>query len=183
MITNIPEEIRIGALSAGTGHYLLADDNDLIPAISKGFYTAKTIKTIFPVYVCVTSPEYIKQHPEALQRFTNSIFMALVWLKYHTPEESAQVMESIPTIDEDLFPVILKQYYNCGGLPENPVPKLENIDVLIDMFKRSREIPMPIKAGEITDVQFANTAVNTINYIPEDKKPKKTGLDRLKFWE
>ncbi len=180
LITNMPDEIKIGALKVKTGHYLVVEGNNLIPTLSEGLYNAKTIPAEFPVYVCVTSARFIKEQPDALQRFTNAIYMAQTWLSFHTPQESVKAVGKIPSIDGDLLPEMIKQFY--GILPKNPVPKLENINILVNMYQNSREIPMPVKAEDIATEQFANTSVKTVHYIPEDKKPK-SGLEKLKFWE
>ncbi len=182
LITNIPEEIRMGALKAGTGHYLLVEEKDLPAALARGFFRVKSFKADFPLFVCVTTREFARNRPEALQGFTNALYMAQTWLKYHTPAETAAALGSIPGAGKDVLPRLVAKYYENGSLNENPVLQGRSMEVVVKMLDRAREIPMPVSGGEMVTAEFADVSVKTVQYIPEDKKEKR-GLQRLKFWD
>ncbi|MHB8919386.1 MAG: ABC transporter substrate-binding protein [Desulfocucumaceae bacterium] len=181
IITNIPEEIKMGALKAGTGHYLLLEDRDLPAAAARGFFRVMTFKAEFPTFVCVASREFWSNRPEALQRFTNALYMAQTWMKYRTAADTAAVIKNIPGIDRDSLPGLVARYYENGSLSESPVLPGKNIDTVVKLLDRSREIPMPVSSRELVTGQFAESAVKTVRYIPE--KEDRTGLQRLKFWD
>lgn len=182
IITNIPEEIRMGALKAGTGHYLLVEEKEMPAALARGFFRVKSFKADFPSFVCVTTREFAKNHPEALQGFTNALYMAQTWLKYHTPAETAAAVGSIPGIGKDLLPRLVAKYHENGSLNETPVLQGRNLEVVVKMLDRAREIPMPVSGSEMVTAEFADISVKTVKYIPEDKQ-ERTGLQRLKFWD
>ncbi len=182
IITNIPEEIRMGALKAGAGHYLLVEERDLPAALARGFYPAKSFRADFPAFVCVTTREFARDRPEALQKFTNAIYMAQIWLRYHTPGETAAALEGVAGIDRKFFPGLVTRYYEQGCLPETPELQGKNMAVVVKMLDRAREIPMPVSGDDLVAGQFADNSVKTVKYIPEDKD-KKTFLQKLKFWE
>lgn len=182
IITNIPDEIKMGAFKAGTGHFLLLEEKDLPSALSRGFFPVKAFKAEFPSFVCVTTREFMSDHPEALQRFTNALYMAQTWLRYHTAAETAAAVGSLRGIDRDSLPALVESYYKNGNLTDSPVPRGEKVDIVAKMLDRAREIPMPVKSGDLVTDQFAQVSVKTVTYIPEDKQEKK-GLQRLKFWD
>ncbi|MCL6611958.1 MAG: ABC transporter substrate-binding protein [Peptococcaceae bacterium] len=181
IITNIPEEIRIGAFKAGTSHYLLVGEKDLAPALARGFFQAKTMKTEFPVFVCVSTREIMRDRPEALQRFTNALYMAQIWLKHHTPAETAGALGSIPGTGKDFFPELVARCYALGSIPETPLIREKDMETVIKILDRSREIPMPVSGSDLVTARFAENSVKTVRYIPEDRQ--KTFLQRLKFWD
>jgi NitT/TauT family transport system substrate-binding protein len=181
IITNIPGEIRLGALKAGIGHYLLLKDEDMPAAAARGFYRTKSFKTDFPSHVCVTTREFMALHPDALQRFTNALYMAQIWIKYHTAAETAAALKNTHGIDKNIFPALVESCYINGGFCESPAVQEKNMDTAIQMLEKSREIPMPVSSRELVDGEIAQNAVKTVKYIPEDKQ--EGGLQRLKFWQ
>ncbi|MCL6477768.1 MAG: ABC transporter substrate-binding protein [Peptococcaceae bacterium] len=181
IITNIPDEIKMGALKAGTGHFLLLEEKDLPAALARGFFIAKSFKTDFPTYVCVTTREYMRDHPAALQGVVNALYMAQIWLKYHDAGETAAAVHGIPGTDKETFARLVERYYISGSLPQSPVPPENNMEIMVKMLEKAREIPMPVRSGDLISVEFARNSVNSVRYVPEDKQEKK-GLQRLKFW-
>ncbi|MFZ5631863.1 MAG: ABC transporter substrate-binding protein [Bacillota bacterium] len=182
IITNIPGEIKMGALKAGTAHYLLLEEKDLPAAMNRGFFSAKLLKTEFPAYICVTTREFMRDHPAALQGFINALYMAQIWLKYHDAGETAAVIRSIGGIDKDTFARLVERYYKNGSLPQSPVLPEKNMEIVVKMLEKAREIPMPVSGRDLISGEFARNSVNTVKYVPEDKQEKK-GLQKLKFWQ
>lgn len=182
IITNIPDEIKMGALKAGTGHYLLLEEKDLPAALARGFFLAKSFKAEFPSFVCVANREFLRDHPEAIQRFTNALYMAQTWMRYHTAAEAAAAAGNIRGLDKGTLPSLVERYYKNVGLPDSPLPRGDKVDTVAKMLDRAREIPMPVKSGDLVTDQFAQISVKTVSYVPEDKQEKK-GLQKLKFWD
>lgn len=181
LITNIPEDIKIGALKSGTGNYLLIDDKNLPEALSRGLFRVKSLKAGFPAFVCVAVKDFIKQNPEALQGFTNALYMAQIWAGYHTPGETAAALNKTREVEGSSLPGLVESCYRNESLAASPVLEKKDMEALIKMLDRSREIPMPVKASELISSDFASTALSTVKYVPEDKQ-ERTGLKRLKFW-
>ena len=104
IITNIPPEIRLGALKAGTGHYLLLEEKDLPAALAGGLFPVKSFKAGFPSFVCVSARQFMDQQPEALQRLTNGLYLAQSWLRHHSPGEAASAVGSLEGLDKKELP-------------------------------------------------------------------------------
>lgn len=182
IMTNIPPEIRMGALKSGTGHYLLVEDKDLPDTLSKGFFKVRSFKTGYPTFVCVTTREFIKNQPEAVQGFTNALYMAQIWMKHHTAGETAAALQDTRGIDKKILPALVESYYSNNALPESPVLQDKNLDLVARILDRSKEIPMPVNTGDLVINQFATITLKTVKYVPEDKQ-ERTGIQKLKFWE
>lgn len=181
IITNIPEDLRIGALKAGAGNYLLIDDEHLPDSLSRNLFRVLSLKAGFPSFVCAAEKEYMQQHPAALQGFTNALYMAQIWAGYHTPGETASSLSKTREVESPSLPGLVESCYRNKNLAASPVLEKKDMDSLIKMLDRSREIPMPVKAEELINNDFAGAALCTVQYIPEDKQPK-SGLRKLKFW-
>jgi len=182
IITNIPEEIKMGALKAGTGHYLMLENNDLPTALSRGFFKIKSFQTNFPSVICVTTRDFEKNRPQVLQGFTNAVYMGMVWMKYHTAEETTAACRNTHGIERVIFSQLVKNCYDSSSFGESPVIQANELDALVGLMDRCREIPMPVNSSELIDNRPALSSVRSVHYVPEDKQ-KKSGLQKLKFWE
>lgn len=182
IITNIPGEIKMGVFKSGTGHYMLLEEKDLAAALAGGFYTARSFKTEYPSHICVTGSRSIKEQTAALQGFTNGLYMAMIWLKYHNAGETAAAIRSIPGSDPKTTARLIEGYYKNQSLPDTPLLPPKNLETMIKMLEKAREIPMPVNSIQLICDKYALNSINTVQYIPEDKQEKK-GWQRLKFWQ
>jgi len=174
--------IRMGALKSGTGHYLLVEDKDLPDAISRGFFRVRTFKTGYPTFVCVTTREFIKKQPVALQGFTNALYMAQLWMKHHTAGETAAALLNPRGTDKKVLTALVESYYSNSALPESPALQEKNLEIVARFLDRSKEIPMPVGTGDLVYNEFTINALKVVKYVPEEKK-EKTAIQKLKFWE
>lgn len=181
MITNIPEKTKLGALKAGIGHYLLVEEKDLQKALGQGFFSVKSFKTEYPSHILVTTKNFVDEQPEVLQCLTNALYTAQLWIKYHTPSETATTLRNSRGIDKESFPGLVESIYRNGNISPSPVLEEKDIDLVANILAKSREIPMPVSGGDLVNGTFSKYAVNNVNFIPEDKQ-NKNKLHRLKFW-
>ncbi|MFZ5647957.1 MAG: ABC transporter substrate-binding protein [Bacillota bacterium] len=182
IITNIPADIRSGTLKAGTGHYQLVEDKDLTAALTKGLYKVKTFKTDFPAFVCVTTAEYAKSHPETLQAFTNGLYTAQLWMKSHTAGETAAALKNNRGLGQNSLPGLVETYYSNGHLRESPVLQGKDLEIVVQLLEQSKELPMPVNTGEMINNDFSKAALNAIKAPPEEKQERPI-IQRLKFWD
>lgn len=181
LITNIPEKTKLGALKAGIGHFLLVEEKDLQKALGQGFFSVKSFKTEYPSHILVTTRKFIDEQPKALQGITNGLYTAQLWMKYHTPSETAAILRNNREIDKDSFPGLVESIYNNSNIISSPVLEEKDIDLVAKLLALSKEIPMPVSGGDLVNGTFAQYAVDNINFIPEDKQSKNM-LQQLKFW-
>ncbi|KJS18122.1 MAG: hypothetical protein VR69_02090 [Peptococcaceae bacterium BRH_c4b] len=178
MMTNIPDDLKIGALKAGIGNYLLVR-GPLAAAAEKGG-AAVVIASLgnelgpYPAAICVVNKNFLSKHSGELQKFTNAIYKALIWIKYHTDAEIGKHHTgAAEKKDRELYSIMLKRYARDKVWPENPVITGDSFDGGMAMLARAREIPREVTYEGMVNSIFARRAVDTVKYIPEDKMPKK----------
>lgn len=182
ILTNIPADLKTGALKSGTGHYLLVEDKDLAAAIAKGLFKVKSITAEFPAFVCVTSGEFAKSRQGTLQAFTNGLYTAQLWMKKHTAGEAAAAFRNTRGLDKKKLPGMVEAYYGNGHLRESPVIQGKDLELVIDLLDQSKELPMPVNSAEMVNNGFSKAALTAIKAPPPDED-EKTFIQRLKFWE
>lgn len=58
----------------------------------------------YPLFVVQVTDDYIKSHPETIQKFTNAVAKAMKWQSEHSDEEIAEVIAPLyPNIDKGLL--------------------------------------------------------------------------------
>jgi len=182
---NIPETLRIGAFRAGSGNYLQLLEPEATIAESKGFgHVVASVgeaagDMIVTAYAAL--PEYIESQPETIQKFTNAIYKAQLWLKQHGPEEAAEaVSPSFPHLDRQVLLKSIERYRALGIWAENPVIPREPYEKFQSAAKSAGEIVAPIPYENAVVTVFARQAVETVTYSPEPEKAKrKTFLKML----
>lgn len=178
LITNIPDDLKVGALKAGIGNYLLVREPLATIARKDGSITvaASPGREIGPIpaVICVANKKYLSEHPETLQKFTNALYKALIWIKYHSPEEIRSLrIKSLGKKDRELNAIMMEKYAINKTWPENPNISGKSFELAVELMSRAREIPRVVSFEQSVDNSFASQAVNTVDYIPEDKKPRR----------
>lgn len=183
IITNIPEEVRIGALKAGTGHYLLAGEEVLQATAARELFRVMSLKTDFPTAVCVATPEFARDHRQSLQKFTNALYMAQTWLNHRTAADATAALGSVRGIAKESLPGLVARYYENKALPDSPVPQGKSIETVVKMMDRAREIPMPVSSADLISGTFAENSVKTVKYVPPPPEREGGLLNKIRFWE
>jgi len=182
---NIPETLRISAFRAGSGNYLQLLEPEATIAESKGF--GRVVASVgeaagdMIVTAYAALPEYIEAQPETVQKFTNAIYKAQLWLKQHSSEEAATVVSpSFPNLDRQVLLKSIERYRALGIWAENPVIPREPYEKFQSAAKSAGEIVAPVPYENAVINVFARQAVETVTYSPEPEKAKrKTFLKML----
>lgn len=184
LFTNIPQDLMVGALKSGTGNYVLLREPEASLSEAKG--NARVVASLgeeigeYPAVVCAVSTEYAAKHPLAVQRFTNAIYKAQIWIKYHNASETRDLCKkTFKKMDRDIYTKLINRYFENNTWPQNPLIPEEGFNQAMAMLSRAREIPREIPYERMVNQSFAQRAVADINYIPEDKLPKKQFPDNL----
>lgn len=178
---NIPDALRIGAFRAGTGNCIQLLEPDATVAEFKGYGRVAASVGEAAGDMVVTAyaalPGYIEAKPEAIQRFTNAIYKAQLWLSYHSAEEAAAAAApSFPNLDREILLKSIERYRALKIWSDTPLVPREPYERFYTAAKEAGEIaaPAPYETTVITD--FARRAVETVVYTPEEEKPKKKSI-------
>ncbi len=184
LYTNIPASLRIGAFSAGAGDFIVLPEPQASIVEDRGL--GRVVVSLgkeagpLPAAVYVAGTEFIRQNPVALQRFTNAIYKAQLWLAHNgTREAAAVVTPYLRDMDENLLMRAIERYRSQETWAASPVIPYQRYNYLMDLLDKSREVPRNIPPEQMVNNQFAQKAVETVEYVPEKKKPR--WFERLTF--
>jgi len=175
---NIPETLRIGAYRAGTGNYLQLLEPEATAAEMKGY--GQVVASVgaagddMTVTAYAALPGYIESHPEIIQKFTNAIYKAQLWLKQHSAEEAARAV--YPSFSNLEMQVLIKSIERYGTLriwADNPVVEREPYERFNTAAKNAGEIAAPVPYDTTVVTSFARQAVETVVYDRETEKKKR----------
>lgn len=181
LYTNIPASLRIGAFQSGSGDFIVLPEPQasLLEARGLGTVVASLGKEAGPLpgAVYVTTKTFMDAHPEALQRFTNAIYKAQLWLAHHSNSEITELAGPyLRDGDKNLLIRVIERYRSQDTWAAGPVIPLERYNYLMNLLDQSREVPLVIPPREMVNNQFAVKAMETVKYVPQEKKP-------LRLWD
>lgn len=160
LYANIPAPLQIGAFKSGTGDYILAAGLDTAYLEKNGL--GKTVASLgkeignLPGLVFLTSNDFLKKHPDTLQRFTNAIYKALLWLGQHEVAEICQLLEqNDQPKDEELIKMEIEKYKALDIWAESPVISRDSYEHFLEFFLDAKEIPAPVPYGQAVVNIFA----------------------------
>ncbi|MBM7573403.1 ABC transporter substrate-binding protein [Aquibacillus albus] len=152
VVTNIGAPALAGAFQNGQGDYIQVFEPVASQLISSGnaYYAASVGEAIgeFPYTSFIASDEYIAENPNVIQRWTNAVYKARLWVEEHYPEEVAEVIAPyFEGTDKELLTMSVERYMNQDTWPLNPVMTtdqyeiLENTLVEFDLVGEDERVP------------------------------------------
>ncbi|OAT82219.1 ABC transporter substrate-binding protein [Desulfotomaculum copahuensis] len=177
LYTNIPDGLRAGAFESGSGDYILADGAlaSRLEFRRLGTVAASLDKETgtLPALVYVTRTELINNSPRALQRFTNAIYRAQLWLARHDATEAAGLAAPyLKGMNREEIIKLINLYRAQQTWPADPVIRRDGYNDFVQLLDQAREIPRPVDYSQMVNSSFAGAAVTNIPDVPEEKKER-----------
>lgn len=116
-----------------------------------------------PYTVYHATEKYIKDNPEIIQKFTNAIYRAQLWVQNHSAQEVAEVIK--PSFLEDDFDLIEKaviRYKSQDTFSQDPLLRPEALDRLQDVCILAGELDQKIPYETVVNTDFAKQAMDNI---------------------
>lgn len=185
LYTNIPSTLQEGAFKAGTGDYILLAEPEasIFELRGLGKAAAALGEEIgeLPAVAYLTHEKNLKERPDTIQRFTNAIYKAQLWLKHSDPAEIFNLAAQHFAQEEDKTAVQkgIEKFKTLGIWAENPVIPRENYERFVALFVEAREIPEPVPYDLAVERAFAEKAVKNITYRPPSPRSPATALFSL----
>jgi len=177
---NIPEDLKGGVFKAGSSTFLQASEPLVSRLESEG--TARVVGSLasekIPAMVYVTSGKKLARHPEKIQRFTNGIYKALLWMKYHGDIAGRDLAPEFKNMDRALMEGAVKRYLKAKIWPESPLVDKQSVKEFHDMMLNAGELPRSFACSQALNDKLVKRALETVEYIPPEQQKK--GLK--KFW-
>lgn len=182
---NIPEALRISAFRSGTGNYIQLLEPEASYAETKGYGRVVASVGVTSGAMAVTAfaamPGYIEEQPESIQKFTNAIYKAQLWLNQHSAEEAVQAAyPSFNNLDRQVLLKSIKRYQSLKIWADNPLVSREAYEHFNTAAKEAGEIAGTVSYETAFITDFARQAMETIVYNQETEKTKEKSL--LRRW-
>lgn len=164
LIQNVDFANIASAFASGTGDYvqLFEPQASIFEQEGRGKVVASfgTESGNLPYTVFMTKQSYLNENQELVQKFTNALHKAQLWVDSHTAEEIAQVI--IPFF-KDIDPAILtssvSRYKEQGTYATDPIIDNDEWNNLLNVMSAAGELKERVELSTIVDPSFAEQAL------------------------
>lgn len=166
LIQNIEFANIAAAFASGTGQYvqLFEPQASIFEREGKGHVIASfgTESGQLPYTVFMTKQSYIAKHGDTVQKFTNAIHKAQIWVRDHSPEETAKTIAPyFKDTDEDILISSVKRYLEQGSYAESPVLHEAAWNNLLDVMDSAGELKSRVELDRVADNSFGEKALQS----------------------
>lgn len=167
IITNITYTALAGAFASGMADYaaLFEPQASLAEKEGLGHVVASIGEAVGPTAYTGfhVRKDYLKAHPDIVQRFTNAVYRGMLWCQQHSPEEITRAIEQFfPEADRDLIRRAVERYQKINGIQKTPVVTKESFDRLQDLVALGGELTKRVPFEAMVANEFAQRALATI---------------------
>ncbi|NWL87153.1 hypothetical protein DMN77_06000 [Paenibacillus sp. 79R4] len=164
LIQNIEFANIAAAFASGTGQYvqLFEPQASIFEREGKGHVVASfgTESGQLPYTVFMTKQSYMNKHKDAVQKFTNAIYKAQMWVGSHTPEETAKTIAPyFKDTDMDILTSSVKRYLEQGTYATTPALHEDAWNNLLDVMESAGELKERVEMAKVVNNDFAEAAV------------------------
>ncbi len=105
---------------------------------------------------------YIKKNADTIQKFTNALQKGMDFVKSHTPQEIAEVIQpQFKETERETLTTIVERYYDQGTWKDNLVFEKESFELLQDILESGGELSNRVSYEELVNTEFASKAPKT----------------------
>lgn len=161
---SISFDLMAGAFSSGNADYvsLFEPTASSTEIAGKGYIVssigAETEEIPYTAYFAKKS--YIEKNKDIIQKFTNAIYKAQVWIKEHSTEETADaIIDYFPNTDKSLLITVLNRYKEIDVWCENPYLSKDGFELLQTIIKDAGELKEKAPYEKIVNNSFAEKVI------------------------
>ena len=161
---SIKFDLMAGAFAGGDADYvtLFEPTASMTESLGKGYIVASVGEAAgeIPYTAYFAKKSYIEQNPDIIQGFTKATYKGLQWVKEHTAEEVAEVIQSFfPDTDLEMLANSVKSYKDIDAWNETPVLKQEAFDRLQTVMAEAGELDTKAPYDIIVNNKFAENTM------------------------
>jgi NitT/TauT family transport system substrate-binding protein len=182
VIENLPLELRPGAFKSGSGSFILLEEPNA--TLLENQQVGKVVASLgndageMPAAVYLANPQYLDSKTAVVQGLVNGLHKAQQWMMYHSVEEIAGLVEDyFPEYDKELLIAVIKRYKSIDLWSATPIINKASYDNLYTAIESSGELVNQSSYSKAVTNRYAQKAVKTVHYVPEDKQKPKPGLN------
>ncbi len=167
LIQNIDFANIAGAYASGTGDYvqLFEPQASIFERENRGKVVASfgVESGYLPYTVFMSKDSYISKNGDTVQKFTNAIQRAQLWVENHTPEEIAEAIQPFfEKTDLDIIVSAVKRYKEQDTYAINPIIDNEEWSNLLDVMDNAGELKERVPVEKIVNNTFAEKAEKNV---------------------
>ena len=161
---SIKFDLMAGAFASGNADYvtLFEPTASLTEQEGKGYIVASVGEEAgeIPYTAYFAKKSYIENNQETIQKFTNSIYQGQQWVKEHSAEEIAEVIQNFfPDTEIELLSAAIQTYKDIDAWNDTPILKQESFDRLQEVMTLAGELSQTAPYEQIVNNEFADKAI------------------------
>ncbi|MDR1559838.1 MAG: ABC transporter substrate-binding protein [Clostridiales bacterium] len=166
IVTNLDFTTTAGAFVGGSGDYTVEFEPSAtaIENEGRGYVVASLgAEAQVPYTVYMTTPKFLKDHPDIVQKFTNAVYRGEQWVKNNTAESVAEAIQ--PHFKEysiaDLAKMV-ERYKSVDSWNTDPILTEKDFTLLQDIMEESGSLAKRVPYKDMINTEFANEAVKNV---------------------
>lgn len=163
IITNLAFTATAGAFKSGTGDYIALFEPTASLMEQEGFTVLASIgedSGELPYTVFMAQKSYVEENTDVIQKFTNAIYKAQVWVDTHSSYEVAtSIHPFFSETDIELLTSACKRYQEVDAWDKTPLLEKESFNYLQKIIKESGYLEEVIDSEEVINNDFAEKAL------------------------
>ena len=161
MVQNIDFGLTAEAFASGQGDYSVEFEPFAasLEKEKKGVVVASLgVDSGMVPYTAYSAKEsYIKKNADTIQKFTNALQKGMDFVKSHTPQEIAEVIQpQFKETERETLTTIVERYYDQGTWKDNLVFEKESFELLQDILESGEELSKRVSYEELVNTEFAS---------------------------
>ncbi len=165
--TDIQFDVMAGAFVGGEGDYvtLFEPVASTLEKEGKGYVVASIGKESgYIPYTCYSATkEYIEKNPDIIQKFTNALYKAMIWVQEHSLEEIADaVLPQFPDTDKEVLMKLIERYRNQDSWKPDLIITEEGFNHLMDIIELAGELDKRADYNKLVTTEFAKKAMENV---------------------
>ncbi len=166
MVQNIDFGLTAEAFASGQGDYSVEFEPFAasLEKEKKGVVVASlgVDSGMVPYTAYSAKASYIKKNADTIQKFTNALQKGMDFVKSHTPQEIAEVIQpQFKETERETLTTIVERYYDQGTWKDNLVFEKESFELLQDILESGGELSNRVSYEELVNTEFASKAPKT----------------------
>ncbi len=158
--TSVQFNMMAGAFTGGNGDYvaLFEPTATEVELAGQGYVLCSigAESGEIPYTAYFAAQDYMKDHSDVIQRFTNAIAKGQAWVQTHTDREVAEAIAGqFPDTDVAVLEKVSARYREINAWNTVPTMKPEALERLMDVMEEAGELEERVNFSQLVDNSFA----------------------------
>ncbi|WP_010273622.1 ABC transporter substrate-binding protein [Paenibacillus senegalensis] len=117
-----------------------------------------------PYTVFMAKQSYIEKNEELIQKFTNAVHRAQLWVETQPVEEITRAIAGFfDDTDEEIIARVVERYKEQGSFATDPIIDADEWNNLLDIMEAAGELEERVEPEALIDNRFAEQAISALS--------------------